>query len=340
MILTELPDLPPAPETRYNKAFREAFYSQWGKGNWIVCGWAHRAEYSRLRQTLSFKTVNEGVERYFVDGRQITVTDNTYLVLNEGREYSSLLESPRRAFSFSIFVRPGLAAEVAHAAPQSLATALDHGPVVGSARVEFSENLRPHDHRVTPVLRYIRYYVEAGERDEAWFEEQYLFLVARLLAEERARPRLVERLNQARPATRHELERRVGWAVDFMLSNMHRDLALSDLAEAARLSTYHFAHVFQQAHGLTPMVYLRRARLERALALLEARELPVNEVAARVGLSRLALWRGVRRLRGVAPREVGDLRDHCGRDGDAGRGTDQVLRLAKFDQSTGSRTRA
>ncbi len=305
MILTELPDLPPAPETQYNKAFREAFYSQWGKGNWIVCGWAHRAEYTRFRQTLSIKMVNDGTERYFVDGRRITVTDNTYLVLNEGREYSSVLESPRRAFSFSIFVRPGLPGEVAHAAPQSLVAALDHGPELVTAHVEFSENLRVHDHRVSPVLRYIRHYVEAGERDEGWFEEQYLFLLARLLAEERARPRLAERLNQARPSTRQELERRIGWAVDYMLSNLHRDLVLSDIAAAARLSMYHFAHVFQDAHRVTPMGYLRRARLERALALLESKELPVNEVAARVGLSRLALWRGVRQLRGVAPREVG-----------------------------------
>ncbi len=161
-----------------------------------------------------------------------------------------------------------------------------------------------HDHRVTPVLRYIRHYVEAGERDEAWFEEQYLFLVARLLAEERARPRLAERLNQARPSTRHELERRVGWGIDYMLSNMHRNLELCDIAAAARLSMYHFAHVFQQAHGLTPMSYLRRARLERALGLLAEREMSVNEVAEKVGLSRIALWRGVRKLRGVSPREV------------------------------------
>ena len=67
---------------------------------------------------------------------------------------------------------------------------------------------------------------------------------------------------------------------------------------------YHFAHVFQQAHGLTPMNYLRRARLERALGLLAEREMSVNEVAEKVGLSRLALWRGVRKLRGVSPREV------------------------------------
>jgi AraC-like DNA-binding protein len=305
MILTELPDLPPAPETRYNKAFREAFYSQWGKGNWIVCGWTHRAEYARLRQTLSFKMVTGGTERFLVDGRRIQVTDNTWLVLNEGREYSSVIESPRRAYAFALFLRPGLAGEVAHAAPQSLGQALDEGAEPVTAPVEFSENLRIHDQRVSPVLRYIRHYAAAGERDEAWFEEQYLFLITRLLAEERARPRPAERLSQARPATRHELERRIGWAVDYMLANMNRELTLGDLAAAARLSMYHFAHVFQQAHGLTPMAYLRRARLERALALLTTKALPVNEVAAQVGMSRLALWRGVRRLRGVAPRDIG-----------------------------------
>ena len=308
MILTQLPDLPPAPDTQFNKAYRESFYSQWGKGNWIVSGWSHRAEYARLRQTLSFKMVNQGTERYLVDGRRITVTDNTYLVLNEGREYSSLLESPRRAFSFAIFVRPGLAGEVAHAATRSLASALDEGPGPVTTQIEFSENLRAHDHRVTPVLRYIRHYVAAGERDEAWFEEQYLFLVARLLAEERARPRLAERLSQARPATRRELERRVGWAVDYILANLHKDLALRDLATAARISTYHFARVFQQAHRLTPMGFLRRARLERALRLLESTTLPIDEVAAQVGMTRVALWRGMHRLRGAGPRAV---RERC-----------------------------
>lgn len=304
MILTELPDLLPAPETPRNKAYREAFYSQWGKKNWIVSGWSRRAEYARLRQTLSIKMVQGGTERYFIDGRRITVTDNTYLVLNEGREYSSLLESPRRAFSFAIFVRPGLASQLARAAPKSLAAALDDGPGLDSGPVEFCENLRAHDRRVTPVLRYIRHYVAAGERDEAWFEEQFVFLIARLLADERATPRVSERLNSARPATRHELERRVGWAVDFMLANLHNELALADLAAAARLSTYHFAHVFQQAHRFTPMDFLRRARLERALQLLESTTLPIGEVAAQVGLTRLALWRGTHRLRGAGPRKL------------------------------------
>jgi transcriptional regulator GlxA family with amidase domain len=51
------------------------------------------------------------------------------------------------------------------------------------------------------------------------------------------------------------------------------------------------------------VAFLRRQRLERAIALLDSTVLPVGEVAARVGLSRLALWRGVRALRGAPPRE-------------------------------------
>ena len=38
----------------------------------------------------------------------------------------------------------------------------------------------------------------------------------------------------------------------------------------------------------------------------------VHEVAEKVGLSRLALWRGVRKLRGVSPREVAIEIQQCG----------------------------
>ena len=88
-----------------------------------------------------------------------------------------------------------------------------------------------------------------------------------------------------------------------MLADLSRELSLPELASAARLSQYHFLRVFKQAHQVTPVAFLRRQRLERALTLLASTSLPVGEVAARVGMSRLALWRGVRALRGICPRE-------------------------------------
>jgi AraC family transcriptional regulator len=144
----------------------------------------------------------------------------------------------------------------------------------------------------------------ARDHDFAWLDEQHHQRVVRSIAAWRARQEIAEQFNQVRPGTRRELARRIGWAVDYMLSDLSRELSLPELASAARLSPYHFLRVFKQAHGLTPMNYLRRARLERALGLLEAREMSVSEIAEKVGLSRLSLWRGVRKLRGVSPREV------------------------------------
>jgi len=58
-----------------------------------------------------------------------------------------------------------------------------------------------------------------------------------------------------------------------------------------------------RTHSVTPVAFLRRQRLERAISLLDSTTLPVGEIAARVGLSRLALWRGIRALRGTSPRD-------------------------------------
>ena len=145
MILTQLPDLPPRPATARNAAFRRMFYDRWGKENWIVCGRAHRAEYPEYRQTCSIKAVFQGSEHYYVDRRRLTVTDETYLVLNEGRSYGSQLQAPAEAFSFAIFFRPGLQAEVAQAARLNVGQALETDMERVHAPLEFNENLRRHD---------------------------------------------------------------------------------------------------------------------------------------------------------------------------------------------------
>ena len=304
MILTQLPDLPPRPETPRNASFRREFYSRWGKENWIVCGSAHRAEYSKHRQTLSIKSVLGGREHYFVDGRRLTVTDESWLVLNEGREYSSVLEGPQNAFSFCLFFRPGMAAEVNGARTLRLAQALDRGRDPDARGAEFDEHLRPHDNSVAPVLNFIRRQVALGPDDAGWCEEQFIFLLGRLMRCERSAAHLADRVDSARPATRRELLRRVRCATDFMHSNLQRELSLSDIAGAAHLSNFHFLRVFRQVHGVTPMTYLRAQRTRRALALLHSTQLGVSEVAQLVGLTPLSLWRYVRGAQGDAPRRL------------------------------------
>ena len=304
MILTQLPDLPPRPATARNAAFRRMFYERWGKENWIVCGRAQRAQYPEYRQTCSIKAAFQGSEHYFVDRRRLTVTDETYLVLNEGRSYGSQLSAPTEAFSFAIFFRPGLQAEVALAARLNVEQALDADAERLYAPLEFNENLRRHDKVVSPVLQWIRRHVEMGVDDAGWYEEQFQYLLIRMLQSEQRLAELPQRLDCVRASKRRELMRRLGWATDFMHSNLHRTLTLDDLADAARLSSFHFLRTFRQLHGVTPMEYLREQRTRRALAMLESTELPVAEIAQLVGLSRLTLWRAVSKRAGSSPKSL------------------------------------
>jgi AraC family transcriptional regulator len=305
VILTEMPDLPPRPLTPRNAQFRREFYRRWGRENCIVSGSARRAEYRQIRQTLSLKCMARGVETYFLDRRRITVSDDTYLVLNEGRVYGSVLQAPSEAYSFSIFFRPGLAQEVAGDLRRSLATMLDDGSQSLAVPMEFDEALRAHDSGVTPVLRFIQRQVVAGVRDEHWLEEQCQFLLARLLAVQHKRQRpFPEEFAAMRPGKRTELLRRMECATDFMHAHLAADISLKDIAAAAHLSRFHFLRLFRLVRGCTPVAALRALRTRRALALLETTSLTTDEIADRVGMSRSALWRNLCDTRLAGAREL------------------------------------
>jgi AraC family transcriptional regulator len=305
VILTEMPDLPPRPLTARNAQFRLDFYRRWGRENCIVSGSAHRAEYRQFRQMLSLKCMAHGTETYFVDRRRVTVSDDTYLVLNEGRVYGSVLDAPSEAYSFAIFFRPGLAREVAGDLRRSLPTTLDDGPDTAAFAMEFDETLRAHDSRVTPVLRFIQRQIAAGVRDEHWLEEQCQFLVARLITTQNRRQLpFPDEFAAMRPGKRAELLRRLEWATDFMHAHLAAEISLKDIAAAAHLSRFHFLRVFRLVHGCTPVAALRGLRTRRALALLETTSLTTDEIADRVGMSRIALWRNLCDTRRAGAREL------------------------------------
>ena len=182
--------------------------------------------------------------------------------------------------------------------------ALDSDAERAHAPCEFNENLQRHDKLVSPVLQFIRRHVEMGVDDAGWYEEQFYYLLTRMLRREQQLAELPQRIDCVRASKRRELMRRLGWATDFMHSNLHRALTLDDLADAARLSPYHFLRMFRQLHGTTPMEYLREQRTHRALALLESTDVPVAQVAQLVGLTRLTLWRTVSKAAGRNPKTL------------------------------------
>ena len=296
-----MPDLPPRPETAANAAFRRWYTPRWGRENALICGRSARAEYPLHTQTLSVKLAWGGAERYVLPHRELVVDDDSFLILNEGRSYASVLRSERPVHSFSVFFRPGLPAEVHASRQQRLDGALAQ-PDAGPRGTGFSEHLRRHDARVTPRLHGMHRAVLAGERSEDWLEQQMLLLLDDMLAAEADAEREAARLAVARASTRRELARRLRRAVDVIESRYAEPIGLAELAEAACLSRYHFVRHFRELYGTTPHAALVAKRARAAQRLLAAGEADVEAVALRCGLgSRWSLQRALRRLGRAAP---------------------------------------
>lgn len=295
-LLREMPDFTRLKATPANAEYRKWFYSHWGHENAVVSGTARNAEYMPFRQRLSIKVARGGRERYFIDGRSIAVDDDSYLILNDKRVYASRFESDVDIESFSIFFRPGLAEDVFGALNTTVERALADGGAEAPRAVEFAEQLQPHDSVVTPVVRYVQHGVNAGVEDAGWYEEQFQFLLERMLAHHRRLTERVQRLPALKATTQREIHRRLALAVDLVHSSYERDIGLADLAEAACLSRFHFLRLFTELHGITPHAYLQKKRAQAAARLLEREGLTSAQVAARVGFnSRSTMARQLRR---------------------------------------------
>ena len=89
----------------------------------------------------------------------------------------------------------------------------------------------------------------------------------------------------ATPARQPErlVPRRIRSVTDYIRANLAADLAISELAAQAGLSSFHFARVFRRETGETPHQFVTRLRLEEAARLLRATDQTVLQVAIAVG---------------------------------------------------------
>ena len=204
----------------------------------------------------------------------------------------------------TILFRRGMPEEVLGSLITSDDRLLENGEVGYGPALPFAPHLQTHDRAVTPVLLFIRRHCDMGLEDPLWYEEQFAFLLERLLMRHRHVVARARSVPVRRAATRREILRRISLATDFIHSNYDKPLMLGDMARAAYLSRHHFLRLFKHIHEVTPHEYLQRKRTSVAARLLRGSELAVEEIVRRVGFdSRSTLFRALRRFHGVTPRE-------------------------------------
>jgi AraC-like DNA-binding protein len=254
-----------------------------GWPNMIIHARARESAWPMHRGPLSIKCAFGGREIYQTREERYPVDDNSYLVLNEGQEYSSTIEEPHEIESFCIFFRADFVDSTLGALVTPADRLLDDPIEPTTQPVRFFERLYPHDRIVTPHLLALRTATAAGVTTQGWIDEQFHELLERLLLVHRDVCRQIEALPAARRSTRLEIYRRLQRAREFMDAGLTEQLTIPQIAAIACLSPHHFLRLFKRVVGETPHQYLTRKRLERAQQLLLGSTRSVMDICFDVG---------------------------------------------------------
>jgi AraC family transcriptional regulator len=97
-----------------------------------------------------------------------------------------------------------------------------------------------------------------------------------------------------------------GWqrkrVAEYIDEHLADELKLSDLAQLARLSPYHFARAFKRSFGVPPHGYHVGRRIEHAKGLLARRDLSVTQIGMKLGYGETnAFSVAFRRVTGYTP---------------------------------------
>jgi len=88
----------------------------------------------------------------------------------------------------------------------------------------------------------------------------------------------------------------------YIQENLQQELRLAELSALVHMSPYHFARLFKRSTGVPPHRFLVRCRMDEARALLEARAVPIAEIARLVGFRTPSHFTTTfRRITGMTP---------------------------------------
>lgn len=87
----------------------------------------------------------------------------------------------------------------------------------------------------------------------------------------------------AHEATQKDLHKKLKLALAYMTKHLEGKITITQLADSAHLSPYHFIRCFRSAYELTPLQYLTRMRLKQASLLLKKTDATLGKIVPQCG---------------------------------------------------------
>jgi AraC family transcriptional regulator len=212
------------------------------------------------------------------------------------RNFSGRLSFVPSGHEFSGWQKPRLLTRVTYFYIDPLGPLLD--PELRFAKTEFKPRLFFYDADLWTIAAKLK----AAHAAEATLgQRQYAEALGVLLAHE-----LLRINNDVAGAHSYVRGGLAAWqrtrVADYIEEHLGENVLLSELAEIAQLSPFHFSRAFKQSFGTPPLRYLASRRIERAKDLLAKEETTVTQVGLAVGFAETSSFTtAFRKHTGVTP---------------------------------------
>ena len=111
--------------------------------------------------------------------------------------------------------------------------------------------------------------------------------------------------------TKTEYQQRMNVLVEYINNHLGEDIDLNKLAEISGFSRWHFHRIFTEFLGEPVGTFIVRMRVETAARLLRYTEIPVKEIAYKVGYDvPSSLSKVFRQFYGISPNEYRNNKDY------------------------------
>ena len=254
-------------------------------GSKLVLSKIKKIEYKNYDNAPSVKLVLFGTEKYIINGRPYSLSENRFLVVDNNSQIELNIDAEKDVKGVCIFPSKRLLNDVAITRVSSTESLLDQPFQDYNQRLVHSL-FSFTDTRTGKFLNQNipRVLSACKQRKQINLDHFYVQLAECLVDDQLELQGNLKNIASVKKSTQEELFRRVTTAKDFIVDNYTQNSLLDDLAQVALLSKYHFNRTFKALFQLSPYQYLLQLRLDKAKELLR-QDYSYNEVSSRVGFS-------------------------------------------------------
>ena len=271
------------PDANSGDFSREEWISQFSNSNVIIHCHGKNIYYPVHWGPLSVKCAFNGSEYYQKRSCKYAVSDENFLLFNEGTMYSSYIDAGNEVESLTINFNREYQGDVRRVMVMPADKLLDQ-PFESPCEVVFvEEKLYKHNNIVSPLIFKLRSLSTHFHENKAPISETLYFLLNALIEHNATLIHEIKGVPAARLSTKKEIYRRLNEVKDYIDSCSNEDISLESLSKIALMSPFHLLRQFKKNFHTTPYQYLINCRMDRAVDILTSSDATLADVCFLTG---------------------------------------------------------